>query len=156
MPVELVTKTAEIDLGQRKLVLRTVPTAHTDNDLTVRDETTGTLFTGDLVFRGLTPVVDGSINGWLNWLAEPRQETGLIVPGHGEIARDWDEAVAKQAELLIELRDSVRNSIALGQPMSVAVPEVVTSLQGLADGWVEFPETIARDATAAFKELEWE
>jgi hypothetical protein len=40
--------------------------------------------------------------------------------------------------------------------MSVAVPEVVTSLQGLADGWVEFPETIARDATAAFKELEWE
>lgn len=153
---EPVTETAEIDLGERRLILRAVATAHTDNDLTVHDETTGTLFTGDLVFRGLTPVVDGSINGWLNWLAEPQQEASLIVPGHGEIARDWHEAVAKQTELLIELRDSVRNSIALGQPMSVAVPEVVTSLQDLAEGWVAFPDTIARDATAAFKELEWE
>ncbi|WP_299841885.1 quinoprotein relay system zinc metallohydrolase 2 [uncultured Paracoccus sp.] len=156
LPVALVEESDRIDLGDRVLELRAVPTAHTDNDLMVRDETTGTLFTGDLVFRGLTPVVDGSINGWLNWLAEPPAPAGVIVPGHGEIAQNWQEAVAKQTDLLVQLRDSVRKSIASGQPMSVAVPEIVNQLQGLADGWTDFPETIARDATAAYKELEWE
>ena len=78
------------------------------------------------------------------------------MPGHGDVARDWQEAVAKQQELLVILRDSVRNSIAAGQPMSAAVPEIVSYLQGFNDGWTEFDETIARDATAAYKELEWE
>lgn len=156
LPDMLVEDQAQIDLGGRSLALRTAPTAHTDNDLVARDSATDTLFTGDLVFRGLTPVVDGSINGWLQWLSEPPEGTGLVVPGHGEIAENWDAAVAKQTDLLVKLRDSVRNSIASGQPMSVAVPEIVTELQGLADDWADFPETIARDATATYKELEWE
>lgn len=156
LPGQLVGGEAVIELGGRRLHLRGVPTAHTDNDLTVQDDKTGTLFSGDLIFRSLTPVIDGSINGWLNWLEIPPEGTGLIVPGHGEIARDWNEAVANQIDLLDELRKAVRISIASGQPMSVAVPAIVTQFQSLADGWTDFPETIARDATAAYKELEWE
>lgn len=155
-PDLLVTDGLSIDLGGRDLRLATVATAHTDNDLVARNSTTGTLFTGDLVFRGLTPVVDGSISGWLLWMEEGPGDAGLVVPGHGEVAEDWKLAVAKQYDLLIKLAGLVRDAIAAGKPMSVTVPEIVGALQAARGEWVAFDETIARDATAAFKELEWE
>lgn len=146
-----------IDLGGRALTLQAEGTAHTDNDLTVYDETTATLFTGDLVFRELAPVVDGSLTGWLQWLAEsPQPPPRLFVPGHGAVTSSWAEATGPQAEFLTALRDATRQAIAAGAPMSEAVPQITKSLQGHKDAWNSFSQTAARDATAAYKELEWE
>jgi glyoxylase-like metal-dependent hydrolase (beta-lactamase superfamily II) len=66
---------------------RAWPTAHSDNDLTVLDEQTGTLFAGDLVFLTHVPVLNGSIRGWLTVI----DELGAIsaqraVPGHGSVS----------------------------------------------------------------------
>lgn len=156
MPDMTVTDRSRIELGGRRLILQTVPTAHTDNDLMVRDVATNTLLAGDLIFRGLTPVVDGSINGWLGWMGTTPADVALIVPGHGAPATGWGQAVSEQQSLLARLRKLVREAIAADKSISETVPEIVETLQPDAGTWVAFPETIARNATAAYKELEWE
>lgn len=155
LPDVAVGGSLDLDLGGRVLRLAAAGPAHSDNDLTVLDRTTGTLFTGDLVFRGLTPIVDGSLPGWLDWM-DVAQDAGPIVPGHGPVARDWPDAVTAQQDFLTALARQTRRAIGAGLPMSQAVPAIVDALHPFADAWSSFPESAARNATAAFKELEWE
>ena len=155
LPEVAVADSLDIDLGGRVLTLNAVATAHSDNDLTVLDRATGTFFAGDLVFRGLTPIVDGSLPGWLDWMAAP-QAGGPVVPGHGPVAANWSEAVTAQQDFLTTLAEATRQAVRDGLPMSQAVPVIVEALQPFAGEWASFPESAARDATAAFKELEWE
>lgn len=147
----------DLDLGGRVLTLLAAETAHTDNDLTVFDHSSETLFSGDLIFRELTPVVDGSLRGWLQWLETPyRPVPRRIVPGHGPVATTWDEAVAPEAQFLKALEGSVRARIAAGEAMSEAVPNISNDLEYMNNKWNSFGMSVARDATAAYKELEWE
>ncbi|WP_372801067.1 quinoprotein relay system zinc metallohydrolase 2 [Paracoccus seriniphilus] len=157
LPDMVVTDRTTIDLGGRSLLLRTARTAHTDNDLTVFDDASGTLFTGDLLFRELTPVVDGSLLGWIDWAEMPPSPVpSLIVPGHGRVAQSWPKAVKPQQDFLTALRDATRETIRDGLPMSRAVPRIVEGMSAWRNGWQSYEATVARDATASFKELEWE
>ncbi|CAM3281222.1 quinoprotein relay system zinc metallohydrolase 2 [Paracoccus nototheniae] len=157
LPDRLVTDRDRIDLGDRHLDLRAWPTAHTDSDLTMRDSATATLFTGDLLFRDLTPVVDGSLRGWLDWMAgNPAAGAALIVPGHGPASASWRDASDPQRIFLDALATETRNVIAQGLALSEAVPVIADALQPLGKIWFSYPATVARNATAAYKELEWE
>jgi glyoxylase-like metal-dependent hydrolase (beta-lactamase superfamily II) len=83
-PTRLVEAALELDLGGRVLALRARPAAHTDNDLTLTDAATGTLFAGDLVFLRHIPTLDGSLAGWLDLLPGlAREPAARVVPGHG-------------------------------------------------------------------------
>src|SRR4051794_11318390 len=54
----------KLDLGGGRVIELTAwPVAHTNNDLTVFDSATGTLFAGDLVFLDRLPTVDGDAAG---------------------------------------------------------------------------------------------
>lgn len=155
LPDIAVSDSLDLDLGGRVLTLTATSPAHTDNDLTVLDRTTGALFAGDLVFRDLTPVVDGSLPGWIGWMDDPRDAAPLI-PGHGPLAPNWPEGVGPQREFLAALARATREALDAGLPMSQAVPAIVDALQPFAGDWASFADTAARDATAAYKELEWE
>ena len=111
-----------LDLGDRLLTLTARKTAHTDNDLTVRDETTGTLFLGDLLFSGHVPTLDGSIKGWLALLAELRKEPAArVVPGHGPASMPWPEGMAAEAKYLDAVARDVRKTITEGRTLDVAM-----------------------------------
>src|ERR1700724_634221 len=94
-PTQLVEDALNLDLGARPVTLKAWRTAHTDNDLTVLDEDTGSLFAGDLVVAQHVPVLDGSILGWLAVMEElPLMQPKRIVPGHGPVIENLQEALA--------------------------------------------------------------
>lgn len=152
-PTLLVSDTMTLDLGSRRLALRAWRTGHSDNDVTVFDETTGTLFAGDLVFLRHIPVMDGSIRGWLDTLKElqaiPAQR---VVPGHGPVS-DWPAALADERRYLSTLLSDVRALNKKGEPLRAAADKAAAEEQSR---WELFGDYNARNATAAFSEIEWE
>lgn len=153
-PDLLVDGTATLDLGGRRLRLQAHPTAHTDNDLSILDEATGTLWLGDLLFVDRVPALDGSILGWLAQTEALRgSPAAWAVPGHGPAAVPWPAAAAAQERYLGELVRAVRAIIAHGGDIEQAVATVGRAER---DRWALFDDYNGRNVTGAFKELEWE
>ncbi|WP_342712249.1 quinoprotein relay system zinc metallohydrolase 2 [Bradyrhizobium sp. B124] len=152
-PTMLVADMLKLDLGGRTLTLKAWPPAHSDNDLTIFDERTGTLFAGDLVFLGHIPVVDGSLKGWLRVLndlaAIPAER---VVPGHGPVSA-WPAALADERRYLETLAADVRALVASGKPITAAAEHAAAAER---PRWQLFDDYNARNATAAFSEIEWE
>jgi quinoprotein relay system zinc metallohydrolase 2 len=154
IPERTVERGVQLDLGQRILSLRAHPTAHTDNDLSIVDVQTGTLFAGDLVFLEHLPVLDGSINGWLEELERLMGEKfERVVPGHGPAQASWPQAGAPAAGYLSELRTATRDWIAQGGELAQAQDEIEVLRR---TQWRLIEQYHKRNVAAAFAELEWE
>lgn len=144
----------ELDLGGRVLRLAAHPTAHTDNDLTVMDLETATLWTGDLVFVERTPSLDGSLLGWVAVLgALAEVEAQRIVPGHGPASADWPQAMEAELRYFNALLRDIRKIIRANGTIEEAV---ATAGREERPNWVLFDEYNPRNVTAGFVELEWE
>jgi quinoprotein relay system zinc metallohydrolase 2 len=153
-PTELVADKLDLDLGGRRLTLQAWGPAHTDNDLTVLDQNTGTLFTGDLLFVQHVPVLDGSLVGWLKDLDDlARIPARLVIPGHGPLVHAWPQGLAEERRYLDRLASDIRAMIKRGVPIAEAARTACASEK---DRWQLFDAYNARNATAAFAELEWE
>jgi quinoprotein relay system zinc metallohydrolase 2 len=154
LPTRTVKDSLELDLGGRKLTLRARPTAHTNNDLTIRDSATETFFLGDLLFSGHIPTLDGSLVGWLDLIPVLKKETAArAVPGHGPKSMSWPDAIDPEQTYLETLARDVRAMIEDGKTMEQAVATAGQSERGK---WQLFDEHHPRNVTAAFAELEWE
>ena len=153
-PNQTVDSTLELDLGGRKLTLTAHGPAHTDNDLSVYDDKTQTLWLSDLLFMGHVPVIDGSLTGWLKELEKLKQTVAkLAIPGHGPVASRWPEAAAPQTRYLETLRKEIRGYLKQGKTMEQAMAEVGQSARG---DWQLFDDFHKRNIATAFAELEWE
>ena len=144
----------EIDLGGRKLQLQAFPTSHTNADLTAFDLSSGTWFVGDLVFVRHLPTVDGSLNGWIKTMESlEKHGSARIIPGHGPASLGLAEALTPQRRYLLRLREDIRQMIRDGKGLAEAAAKAGLSER---DTWELFGDFNARNATAAYHELEWE
>jgi quinoprotein relay system zinc metallohydrolase 2 len=153
-PTRLVEATLDLDLGGRMLKLKAWATAHTDHDLTVYDEATRTLWLSDLLFVERTPVVDGSIKGWLEVIEQIKDiPAKIVVPGHGWIEGDWRDALARERQYLRTLVEQTRAAIKRGETIQQAVKNVGWAERGR---WLLFDSYHPRNVTAVYAELEWD
>jgi quinoprotein relay system zinc metallohydrolase 2 len=155
IPPTQVVKTAEnIDLGHRILKLRSWPVAHSEDDLTITDEKTNTLWAGDLLFVGRIPSLDGDLKGWIAALHVLQSSPAArAIPGHGPASVPWPAAGNDEARYLATLLHDVRTAIAKGEDIGRAV---TTAAQTERGKWALFDAYNGHNVTVAYKELEWE
>ncbi len=147
-------KDVHLDLGHRVLDLRAWPPMHTDCDVTIFDEKTATLFTGDLVFLQHVPVIDASVLGWLRAMPElAKIPAKLVIPGHGMIGVDWPQALAAEKTYFTKLTADLRGFLARGADINVAAKKAGQSEAGK---WQLFGVYNPRNATTGYAELEWQ
>lgn len=153
-PDRTVTGTVQLDIGDRVLTVRAHKSAHTDHDISVVDEKTKIAFLGDLLFLGHIPVIDGSINGWIDELEAMSGESLVdVVPGHGPTSASWPAAAGPTARYLADLRQNVRAWIGSGGDLASAQDNI-----GYAriEDWRLSERYHRRNVGAAYAELEWE
>jgi quinoprotein relay system zinc metallohydrolase 2 len=153
-PTLLVETEMSLDLGGRVLRLTAHPTGHTDNDLTIFDEATGTLFLGDLLFADHLPALDGSLNGWLavldGLMAKP---AARAVPGHGPATLPWPAGAEPERAYLSALRTDLRAAVRAGWPLARAL-SAISPQNG--EQWRLVEDFHRRNISAAYGEMEWE
>ena len=148
-------QSVDIDLGDRLLSIEAYPLAHTDNDLTVHDLQTNTLWASDLVFAQRTPALDGSLPGWLQVLSMLEERSySLVVPGHGSPGL-WSELVPPQQLYLELLRDEVRGFIDEGKSLA-QVLEQHEERSGNTGQWQLYQDQHGTNLAKSYSELEWE
>jgi quinoprotein relay system zinc metallohydrolase 2 len=152
-PTKTVSDKLTLDLGGRELLLEAQATAHTNADLSVFDTQTRTLWTGDLVFIGRLPILDGSLKGWLKWLEKYQEKSfARIVPGHGPPSAEWPAGAEAEREYLTALLTDGRKAIASG----VFLEDAMESMsRDTAASW-SLNDRHARNVSRAYRELEWE
>ncbi|WP_047552151.1 quinoprotein relay system zinc metallohydrolase 2 [Methylotenera sp. G11] len=143
-----------LDLGDRKLELTAHAAAHTNTDVSLIDDRTGTLFTGDLLFIERTPVVETDIKGLIAEIeklkASPAKQ---VVPGHGPVTKDWVAALENAQRYLNQLLADVRASIRKNEGMEKAME---TAAAAEKDKWQLFEVANRRNVNTIYPALEWE
>lgn len=153
-PTLAVQKTWLLDLGNRQLELTAYPTAHTNNDLTVWDSKTASLWTGDLLFVERTPSFDGDLKGWLEVIQTLKTiPTKRMIPGHGAIVSDSLSALNNEERYLALLLKDIRTSIKQGIPMEKTQDIAAASEK---NHWKLFDTINRRNVNLIYPMLEWE
>jgi quinoprotein relay system zinc metallohydrolase 2 len=153
-PDVVVNDQLDLDLGGRILKLTAHPPAHTDNDLSVYDRQTDTLWLSDLLFIEHLPSIDGSLKGWLTELGKLEANSyKTVIPGHGRLVTDWPKSMQPEKEYLSALLVEIRAAIKKG----VFLEDAITTI-GLPfkNRWKLFDEFHRKNVTKAYAELEWE
>jgi len=148
-----VNDTLELDIGGRTLRLEALPPGHTDQDLSVFDAKSGTLWLGSL-FVQRVPALDGNLRGWIDvtrkLMAVP---AARVIPGNGPAPAQWPAAGAAQLEYLETLERETRALIARGGYLEQALETVG---QGESARWLLFEQHHPANVIRAYTELEWE
>ena len=142
-----------INLGNRKLLLTSYPTAHTYSDASVFDLKTKTFFVGDLVQDERLPTMDGLVKNWIKVLNEiEKVDFKIMVPGHGKIQKD-NTALKKTKTYLQVLYNDVIDALKKDIPAEKVIEIAAESEK---DKWVLFDRVNPGNVVRTFIRYEWE
>jgi glyoxylase-like metal-dependent hydrolase (beta-lactamase superfamily II) len=109
-PTDFVKDSLLIDLGSEKVHLYNLGQAHTFNDLVVYLSNHNVLFTGDLIFNKVNPVLKeesgASVSQWIQVLdiILSRWGDSKIVPGHGQAGNK--DMVISMRQYFVDMTDA--------------------------------------------------
>jgi glyoxylase-like metal-dependent hydrolase (beta-lactamase superfamily II) len=150
LPSETFEGRLELSVGDRALELIEVGPAHTAGDAIIHVPDAATVFTGDILFSGGTPIVWAGPVG--NWIAACETILGLgartLVPGHGPIT-DGD-GVREVKRYLEHIREQARRMFDAGVEPLAAADEI--DLQDFAD-WTA-PERVVQNIQELYSEFD--
>ena len=142
-----------INLGNRKLLLTSYPTAHTYSDASVFDLKTKTFFVGDLVQDERLPTMDGLVKSWIKVLNEiEKVDFKIMVPGHGKIQKD-NTALKKTKTYLQVLYNDVIDALKKDIPAEKVIEIAAESEK---DKWVLFDRVNPGNVVRTLIRYEWE
>jgi len=142
-----------INLGNRKLLLTSYPTAHTYSDASVFDLKTKTFFVGDLVQDERLPTMDGLVKNWIKVLNEiEKVDFKIMVPGHGKIQKD-NTALKKTKTYLQVLYNDVIDALKKDIPAEKVIEIAAESEK---DKWVLFDRINPGNVVRTLIRYEWE
>ena len=144
-------------LGDREVQLRWLGHGHTKGDTAIFLPKERVLFSGDLVEAGATPYTgDGYIQDWMETLERVRAlGAEALVPGRGDAVRGTrvDEAISSTKEFLTILRDSVAESVRLGETLKQAFDRAHAALTPQFGTWPIFEHCMPFDVSRMYDEL---
>ena len=132
-PDQFLSEGTQFRLGDVNFTATYVGNAHSDGDLTLYVEPDRVLFSGDIIFEGRVPFV-GNANTrlWIQVLERmEREQLVALVPGHGGVAANPNDAIGLTRRYLSFLREN----------MTAAVNDFVPFDEAYAAiDWTEFRE----------------
>lgn len=150
LPTDSFEGERRLTLNDRTIQLIELGPAHTKGDAIVHIPEAGTVFTGDILFIGGTPIMwAGPVSNWLaacDRILELHATT--IVPGHGPVTDD--SGVRDVQRYLTHVRDETKKRFDAGMDEEAAADDI--DIADFGD-WGD-PERIAVNVATLYRELD--
>lgn len=132
-PEQFLSEGTRFRLGDVSFIATYIGNAHSDGDLTLYVEPDRVLFSGDIIFEGRVPFVgDANTRLWVQVLERmEREQLVALVPGHGGVAANPNDAISLTRRYLSFLRESMTAAVNDFIPFSEAYEAI---------DWTEFRE----------------
>jgi cyclase len=149
-------KEMTLQVGGREVRLIEVGPAHTRGDLMAYVPDAKTIFTGDILFAGATPVMwAGPVENWISALDRIAElDVEVIVPGHGPVCGKG--TVSQTRDYWEYLRSEVVKRFQSGVSAGDAAREITLSDEFSRRGYLEWdsPERIMTNVHVMYRHLE--
>ena len=108
-PDRYLSEGKQFRLGAVDFIVTVVGNAHSDGDLTLYVMPDRVLFSGDIIFEGRVPFLgDANTGNWVQVLERMEKEQLVaLIPGHGGVAEDPNDAISLTRRYLSYLRDEM-------------------------------------------------
>jgi glyoxylase-like metal-dependent hydrolase (beta-lactamase superfamily II) len=125
-PDQLLNEGAHFKLGDVEFMVTVVGNAHSDGDQTLLVMPDRVLFSGDIIFEGRVPFLGDANTGlWARLLARmEREKLVALVPGHGGVAENPNEAIALTLRYLTFLRKQMATAVEGFEPFDEAYANI--------------------------------